>query len=58
MAGLQLEVPSPSSGERADFLDTTAGARRDSIDGEELKRTIYADRLIASARPEVNPDPK
>ncbi len=51
-----LELPPPSPGEGADFRDATAGAWKDSIDCEELKRNIYADRLIPSGRPEVKCD--
>jgi predicted DNA-binding antitoxin AbrB/MazE fold protein len=51
-----LELPPPSSEREMDYLDATAGAWKDSIDCEELKRNIYADRLIPSGRPEVKFD--
>jgi predicted DNA-binding antitoxin AbrB/MazE fold protein len=51
-----LELPPPPSGKGMDYLDATAGAWKDSIDCEELKRNIYADRLIPSGRPEVKFD--
>ena len=35
-----------------DVLTATAGAWKDTVDCEELKRQIYGDRLISS-RPEV-----
>mgnify|MGYP003390247153 FL=1 len=42
-----------SAGENfRDTLKTTAGTWKDLIGAEELKRNIYADRLI-STRPEV-----
>ena len=44
-----LESPEKFEG---DPLDTTFGGWADLIDGEELKRNIYADRLINN-RPEV-----
>ena len=40
--------PVPKGNGLIEALDSTAGAWKDSIDGEELKRNIYADRLIAS----------
>jgi len=38
--------------EEKDVLEATAGGWKDLIDAEELKKNIYADRLI-STRPEV-----
>ena len=43
-----LELPPPSPREGIDFLDATAGAWKDSINCEELKRNIYADRLLTT----------
>ena len=45
-----LDVSAP--GEDGDTFDACAGGWKDLIDAEELKRNIYADRLI-STRPEV-----
>jgi len=41
------ETPMPE-----DVLEATAGAWKDTVDCEELKRRIYEDRLV-STRPEV-----
>ncbi len=43
------EIPKKEAG---DPLDTTFGGWAETIDCEELKKNIYADRLI-STRPEV-----
>lgn len=44
-----IEIPEKEEG---DPLDTTFGGWADTIDCDELKRNIYADRLI-STRPGV-----
>lgn len=44
------EIPARVEGE--DPLDATFGGWKDLIDAEELKKNIYADRLV-STRPEV-----
>lgn len=49
IAIIETEVPKKEEG---DPLDTTFGGWADTIDCEELKKNIYADRLI-STRPEV-----
>ena len=45
-----LDVPTPR--EAGDGFEASAGGWKDLIDAEELKKNIYADRLIAT-RPEV-----
>ncbi len=53
--GVEINViisETPEKAEGKDVLDATFGGWSDLIDGEELKKNIYADRLI-STRPEV-----
>ena len=38
----------PSLLEEKDVLEATAGGWKDLIDAEELKKNIYADRLIST----------
>lgn len=45
-----LTVSTPASGE-ADPIAGTAGAWKGLVDGETLKRHIYADRLVTTTRP-------
>lgn len=45
-------VEVPASLKKEDVLETTAGGWKGLIDAEELKKNIYADRLI-STRPEA-----
>jgi len=50
-----VTIDIPSVSKKKSFLEAlkiTAGGWKDLIDGEELKRNIYNDRLIAT-RPEV-----
>ena len=46
-----LTVSTPASGEPADLIAATAGAWKGLVDGEALKRHIYADRLVATRPP-------
>ena len=46
-----LVEEAPSADRTLEALRASAGAWKDLIDGEELKRNIYADRLI-NPRPE------
>lgn len=46
-----LTVSAPERGDLGDPITGTAGAWRGLVDGETLKRHIYADRLVASRPP-------
>jgi predicted DNA-binding antitoxin AbrB/MazE fold protein len=46
-----LTVSTPASGELADPITGTAGAWKGLVDGETLKRHIYADRLVTTRSP-------
>jgi predicted DNA-binding antitoxin AbrB/MazE fold protein len=49
---VRVVIPERAKGKgMLEALRATAGAWKDLVDGEELKRNIYADRLI-STRPE------
>jgi predicted DNA-binding antitoxin AbrB/MazE fold protein len=49
---VRVIIPDHAKGKRLiEALRATAGGWKDLVDGEELKRNIYADRLI-STRPE------
>ena len=51
---VKVIIPDRDKGKRMiEALRATAGAWKDLVDGEELKRNIYADRLI-STRPRPN----
>jgi predicted DNA-binding antitoxin AbrB/MazE fold protein len=46
-----LTVSTPASGDLADPIAGTAGAWKGLVDGETLKRHIYADRLVTTRPP-------
>ena len=46
-----LTVSTSASGDRADPIAATAGSWKSLIDGEALKRHIYADRLVSTRPP-------
>lgn len=46
-----LTVSALASGDLADPIGGTAGAWRGLVDGETLKRHIYADRLVTTRPP-------
>jgi len=43
-----LTVSTPATDDRADGIAGTAGVWRGLVDGETLKRDIYADRLLTT----------
>lgn len=46
-----LTVSTPAIDDRTEAIAGTAGAWRGLVDGETLKRCIYADRLLATRPP-------
>jgi predicted DNA-binding antitoxin AbrB/MazE fold protein len=46
-----LTVSTPAVDDRADAIAGTAGAWKGLVDGETLKRHIYADRLVTTRPP-------
>jgi hypothetical protein len=46
-----LTVSTPTTDDLADAIAGTAGAWRGLVDGETLKRHIYADRLVTTRSP-------